>query len=81
MNGSDHNGMTRGERIKRALMMFCALILFVLGVLLLVEPTQARGSVYHSNSRSASLGSGALVDNVDAKSLLLPTATDWAYCR
>lgn len=35
---------TRTERVKRGLMVWCALILFVLGVWLLLEPLEARGA-------------------------------------
>jgi high-affinity Fe2+/Pb2+ permease len=68
MNGNDSSGMTRSERIKKALMMFFALVLFVLGVWLLIEPTQARGSEFRSNMQHPSLRNTALVDNVDANS-------------
>jgi len=44
---------TRDERIKRILMASCALVLFVLGVLLLIGPLMARRPVQ-----------GELMDNV-----------------
>jgi hypothetical protein len=78
MNGYNHNGITRSERIKQALMLFCALIFFGLGVLLLIEP-QDRGSEFHSSIRSTSLGSGALVDNVDANSSFALGRVNGAY--
>ena len=33
--------LSRGERVRRFLMVSCALVLFVLGVLLLIEPLMA----------------------------------------
>jgi hypothetical protein len=44
MDGFGHGEFSRGERVKRGLMVWCALILFVLGVWLLVEPLKARGA-------------------------------------
>ena len=44
MSGREAADFTWGERVKRVLMVSCAVILFVLGVLLLVEPLKARGA-------------------------------------
>jgi hypothetical protein len=44
MSGFNHDVPSRAERIKRGLMAWCAFLLFVLGVWLLVEPAQAHGS-------------------------------------
>lgn len=79
MNRSDEIGMTRSERLKRALMMFCALILFIVGIWLLIEPERARGSEFHSSIQSPSLGSGELVDNVVANSTFVPASANGAY--
>jgi hypothetical protein len=52
MKRADDQGTTRGERLKRVLMVCCALVLFILGVWLLIEPVQAHDA--------------KLMDNVDA---------------
>lgn len=44
MNDSNYYVSSRMERVKRGLMIGCALILFALGVWLLLEPAQARGA-------------------------------------
>jgi len=62
----DDHGTTRGERMKRMLMVCCAAVLFLLGVWLLIQPVQAHGSNFHPNDLARSLGTPGLVDNVDA---------------
>jgi len=52
MSRTGNPGLVRSERLKRTLMICSALVLFVLGIWLLIEPKQAQGS--------------ELVDNVDA---------------
>ena len=42
MSGVEKVNFTPGERVQRVLMVSCAVVLFVLGVLLLVEPMKAR---------------------------------------
>jgi hypothetical protein len=42
MSGVEKVSFTRGERVQRILMVSGAVILFVLGILLLVEPLKAR---------------------------------------
>lgn len=44
MDGFGQGGTGLRERIKRGLMVWCALILFVLGVWLLIEPVKAQGA-------------------------------------
>jgi hypothetical protein len=41
MSGAKEVNLTRGERVQRILMVSCAVVLFVLGVLLLIEPLMA----------------------------------------
>lgn len=53
MKRAEHTGRSIEGRLKNVLMVCCALILFVLGVWLLLEPVQAHGS--------------NLIDNVDAR--------------
>jgi hypothetical protein len=48
MSGMEKVSFTRGERIQRILMVSGAVILFVLGLLLLVEPSRA-GDADQSN--------------------------------
>ena len=43
MGGFDQHGTGPVERVKRGLMIWCALILFMLGVWLLIEPARAQG--------------------------------------
>jgi hypothetical protein len=52
---------TRGERVRRFLMVSCALVLFVLGVLLLIEPGMARGAE-----------PGKVMDNVGGTAAVIP---------
>jgi len=59
MSGKARANFTRGERIQRFLMASCALVLFVLGVLLLIEPLMA--------GRPAN---GELMDNVGGTAAL-----------
>lgn len=54
------------NRIKRGLMVWCALILFALGIWLLVEPVKSRGAGFHSSDQDTSQGTPELVDNVVA---------------
>lgn len=44
MSRNDEAAISRTERVKHGLMVCCALILFVLGVWLLIEPVKARGA-------------------------------------
>jgi sulfite exporter TauE/SafE len=52
MNGLGHSDKATEGRLRDVLMVCCAVVLFVLGVWLLIEPKQAHGSI--------------LIDNVDA---------------
>jgi hypothetical protein len=45
----DENSATRRERLRSALMMFCALILFAMGVLLLIAPRRAQAAEVGDN--------------------------------
>jgi hypothetical protein len=69
-------GLSREERVKRGLMIWCALILFALGIWLLVEPAKARGSRY-PNDQDPSLATPALLDNVIANPA--PAARELAH--
>jgi hypothetical protein len=60
MSGLNHDVPSRTERIKRGLMVGCAFLLFVLGVWLLMEPTQARGAEKVDNVVAATAGSPAV---------------------
>jgi len=42
MEGSTHNFVKRGGRIRNGLMVFCALVLFLAGLLLLLAPASAQ---------------------------------------
>jgi hypothetical protein len=53
--------LSRGERVRRFLMVSCALLLFVLGVLLLIEPALARGAE-----------PGKVMDNVGGTAAAIP---------
>ena len=44
MDGFGQDGTGLAERVKRGLMVWCALVLFMLGVWLLVEPVRAQGT-------------------------------------
>lgn len=55
MDGFGQDGTGLRERIKRGLMVGCALILFVLGVWLLVEPVRASGMEKGDNVVAASV--------------------------
>jgi hypothetical protein len=44
ISGMKQVHFTRAERIKRGLMVVCAVVLFVLGIFLLVEPLRAGGA-------------------------------------
>lgn len=44
MDGFNQHGTRTGERLKHGLMIWCALILFVLGAWLLIEPVEAQGA-------------------------------------
>jgi len=59
MSGKARDNFTRGERIQRFLMASCALVLFVLGVLLLIEPLMADRPTQ-----------GKLMDNVEGTAAL-----------
>ena len=54
MDGFDQHGTGPVERVKRGLMVWCALILFVLGVWLLIEPAKAQGTEKGDNVVAAS---------------------------
>ena len=64
MGWTGNHGMTRSERLKRTLMMCCALVLFVLGIWLLIKPVEAR-------SDASGIG---VVDNVVASDLCCAAA-------
>lgn len=59
MSRADDAATSRTERVKRGLMVGCALILFVLGVWLLVEPLKARGAEKVDNVLAAKVGLAA----------------------
>ena len=61
MSGVEQVNLTRGQRIQRFLMTSCALVLFVLGVLLLIEPVMARGAER-----------GKVMDNVGGTAAAIP---------
>lgn len=44
MNGTEHTVASRADRIKRGLIVWCAMLLLVKGVWLLIEPTKAHGA-------------------------------------
>ena len=44
MDGFGQDGTGLAERVKRGLMVWCALVLFMLGVWLLIEPVKAQGT-------------------------------------
>lgn len=54
MDGFGQDGTELRERVKRGLMVCCALILFVLGVWLLIEPVKAQGTEKGDNVVAAS---------------------------
>lgn len=55
MNRTDHVVSSRAERVKRGLMVWGALILFVLGVWLLIEPMKAHGAEKGDNVVAATV--------------------------
>jgi hypothetical protein len=59
MDAIGERELDRGERAKRKLMVWCALILFALGIWLLVGPAKARGAEFHSSDEDLSLPSQA----------------------
>ena len=66
MNSNGEYEANRNERVKRGLMIWCALILFALGIWLLIEPARARGAEFHPSGHGLSPGTPKLVDNVVA---------------
>jgi len=64
IKGDRQVSFTRGERIQRFLMASCALVLFVLGVLLLIEPLMAKrpaqGELRDNVGGTAALGGSCL---------------------
>lgn len=67
MNSHNGIGVRREGRVKGILVVCCALILFVMGVWLLIEPAQAHGT--------------NLIDNVDARSSLSMMSGRLTACR
>lgn len=59
MDGFGQDGTGLRERIKCGLMVWCALILFGLGVWLLIEPARAQGTEKGDNVDAASVNSAS----------------------
>jgi hypothetical protein len=81
MNRIGEQTLNSRERVKRGLMVWCALILIALGIWLLVEPRKARGAEFRPSDEGQSMGGMELVDNVVAAGARFSPAAVSLGCR